>query len=379
MKALLTTVLAALCLAAGAQTKVYDGRQPRSLEPVDTFYAPHYWNDLYNSAAHEYAFRGTTKADFERWQPAARAKLKEILGITKIEKQLAGYRPKAVRVDSEDVGYAIRERWQLWTEPDVPLPFVLLRPKGVKGRVPLMITPHGHGWNTESYAGVYTSEKDSLETIETDKDIAVQAVRHGFLAIAPTTRGFGKTNSPQAIAAKERSMCRELLLHDLLVGRTPIGDRVWDISRIIDWALASLPVAADKIIVSGNSGGGTVTLFAGAIDTRIAFSLPSSYFNNFRDCIGTFRHCECNYIPGALDFGDVWDIAGLTAPRQFVALQGVLDKGFPIAGADESFAHLKKIYAAAGVPERCCLERCEAGHRYYKRQAWSHILKWLGL
>ena len=46
------------------------------------------------------------------------------------------------------------------------------------------------------------------------------------------------------------------LRHGLLAGRTPIGERVWDMSRLIDWALANLEVNPDKIAMTGNSGGG---------------------------------------------------------------------------------------------------------------------------
>ncbi len=130
-----------------------------------------------------------------------------------------------------------------------------------------MITPHGHGRNTEAYAGVYTDEEDRKHNEEGERDIAVQAVKQGYLAIAPTTRAFGETRSEEDLKKNANSSCSKQLLHDLLVGRTPIGERVWDVSRLIDWALKTLPVQESNIIVTGNSGGGTVSLFAAACDT----------------------------------------------------------------------------------------------------------------
>ncbi|OFX30990.1 MAG: hypothetical protein A2W90_15365 [Bacteroidetes bacterium GWF2_42_66] len=168
-----------------------------------------------------------------------------------------------------------------------------------------------------------------------------------------------------------------LLLHDLLAGRTPIGDRVWDISKLIDWALENLAVDETKIIVSGNSGGGTATLFAGACDTRIAASAPSSYFNTFSGSLGTFRHCDCNYVPGILDLGEMWDVAGLTAPRYFCAIHGIKDKSFPIDQTRIAFKNLQEIYKAAGVPENCELYEGSEGHRYYKQGAWNFIHKYI--
>ncbi len=164
-------------------------------------------------------------------------------------------------------------------------------------------------------------------------------------------------------------------MHDLLVGRTPIGDRVWDISKIIDWATRNLPVDTTRIAVTGNSGGGTVTLFAAACDTRITVSLPSSYFCTFAGSIGTIAHCDCNYIPGILELGEMGDIAGLIAPRAFCAIHGEKDPIFPIAETRKSFRHLQQIYAAAGVPGNCELYVGSGGHRYYKDGAWPFVKK----
>lgn len=347
----------------------------RNLAYVDSFSTTVYFDDLYSDAEMKYAFTGTTPKEFDIWQREFRNKLKEKLGISKLEKQLSSFKIKAQKVDSEDIGFAIRERWVLWTEPTVPLPFILLLPKDVSGKVPLMITPHGHGKNTESYAGVYHSEQERIDGEVGERNVAIQAVQNGFIAIAPTARGFGMTRTSEDKVKDVTSSCRIQLLHDLLVGRTPIGDRVWDISKLIDWALSELPVDESTIIVSGNSGGGTTTLFAGACDTRISISIPSSYFCTFTGSIGTIHHCDCNYIPGILEYGEMSDIAGLTAPRFFCALNGKDDNIFPLAEAQKAFVNLKKIYTAAGVPNNCELYVGNAGHRYYKEGAWNFINK----
>ncbi len=340
---------------------------------ADSFSLRVYCKDLYEHADMKHAFVGKTQADFEEWQEEFRDALKDRLGISRLENRLDSYRVKAERVDSEDVGYAVRERWRVWTEPGVPLPVVLLLPKDRDGELPLMITPHGHDRHPGLYAGIYWSEKERMETEQNEKDVAVQAVKNGFIAIAPTARGFGDTRTPED---KEKGLpysCRTLAVQGLLAGRTLIGDRVWDISKLIDWALETLPVDASRIVVSGNSGGGTATLFAGACDTRIAISVPSSYFCTFAGSIGAMYHCECNYVPGILDDGEMADVAGLTAPRFFCALNGRYDPMFPFAEAQKAFGHLKEIYEAAGVPGHCELYAGEGGHRYYKEGAWRFI------
>lgn len=376
MKLLAICLMASLTIGCcGTRYGQQDLSQGRCTDYAESFDSDSYWPEQYACAKMSYSFTGSTHRDFRKWQKVARPELKRILGVSKIEQQLRGYKPKAQLLESEDVGFAIRERWELWTEPDVPLPLVLLRPKDMKeGEVrPLMITPHGHGKNTEVYAGVYTSVADSLDAVVGERNVAVQAVEHGFIAIAPTTRAFGKTRTNHGKEIDEKSSCHIQLLHDLLVGRTPIGDRVWDMSRIIDWALETQPVDSRNIIMSGNSGGGTITLFAGACEPRITISVPGSAFSTFQGSIGVKGHCECNYVPGLLEFGETWDVAGLTAPRAFCAVHGVKDTGFPIVESRKAIANAKKIYEAAGVPENCELYEGSEGHRYYKAGVWDFI------
>ena len=149
-----------------------------------------------------------------------------------MERDLAGFTPDAELLGSVDMGSYVRESWRIHTEPTVPLPFYLLRPKSAPPSPPLVLTPHGHG-HPHVYVGLFDSPEEEAQIREGERDIAVQAVEQGYLVIAPTTRAFGETRSP-AEKKKGVSSCRLQLMHDLLLGRTPIGDRVWDMSRLID-------------------------------------------------------------------------------------------------------------------------------------------------
>lgn len=332
---------------------------------------------MYAGSPMKYGVDKIEDMGFATWQTSFRAELKHKLGIDVIESQLDCYKPVAVKRSSEDVGYAIREKWAIKTEPDVDIPFVLLIPKDMKGPVPLMITPHGHSKNTEVSAGIYYNEHDRESGEDGERNVALQAVQHGFIAIAPTARGFGETRSPKDLKDDKTSSCDDLYLRDALVGRTPVGDRVWDIMKLIDWALENLPVDGRNIIVSGNSGGGTATVYAGAVDTRISMSLPASAYCGYEESIGHIKHCACNYVPGIMELCDMGELAGLTAPRAFCAIHGSGDPIFPIAGTRRVFEVTKKIYGMAGVPDKCGLYVGNGGHRYYKDGAWEFILSHL--
>ncbi|WP_423126709.1 alpha/beta hydrolase family protein [Gaoshiqia sp. Z1-71] len=376
-KGLLKTGLTIILSLFLIQCRVENTSGPKTFSPdeVEGYDAPVHFSNMYDHAEMKYEFRASSAADFEKWQKAFRPELKKLLGLNVLETQLAVYEPKAEMLSSEDLGFAIRERWQIWTEPTVPLTFILLRPKKVEGTRGVVIAPHGHSKNTELYAGLYNSEEERVSGEEGERNVAVQAVQEGYFAIAPTTRGFGETRSPEDKENDARSSCRTLLLHDILVGRTPIGDRVWDVSKLIDWAFVNLPVDQQKVVVTGNSGGGTVSLFAAACDTRITVAVPASYFCTFTGSIGSLHHCECNYVPGIMQLGEMADVAGLIAPRPFCAVQGKLDKIFPIEESRKAFAHLQQIYAAAGAPGNCELYEGSEGHRYYKDGVWPFVKK----
>jgi dipeptidyl aminopeptidase/acylaminoacyl peptidase len=156
----------------------------------------------------------------------------------------------------------------------------------------------------------------------------------------------------------------------LLLGRTMIGERVWDVSRAID-ALNCFPdVDTSRTGCMGNSGGGTITYFAACLEPRISIAMPSCYVCTFRDSIGRIDHCEDNYIPRALRYFEMGDLACLIAPRPLVVVAGRDDPIFPIAGVEEAFDTIRQIYAAAGAPDHCRLVIGDGGHRFYAAQAW---------
>jgi dienelactone hydrolase len=334
----------------------------------------HYQNLIAETTA-EFHFRGRTPEDIRAWQTAFRPRLSQALGLDVMAEALANHQPHADCDKIEEFEDHTRECWRLWVEPTVPLPFYLLRPKGQRGPLPLVLTPHGHN-HPHIYVGIYTSEAEHTSMTEGERDIAVQAVREGYLVIAPTARAFGETRTAKDAADGKVHSCRSELMADLLVGRTPIGVRVWDIARLIDWALAHEAIDASRIAITGNSGGGTLSVWAPACDERITVAMPASYFCTFQGSIGSIYHCDCNYVPGILRLGEMYDIAGLIAPRPFLAIAGKLDDIFPVQHVKFAFEQLRQIYKAAGVPERCELYLGEGGHRYYKARAWPFVREW---
>ena len=334
--------------------------------------AKRHYESLFDAAAGTHAFAAQTNEELQDWQQRFRPELRRLLGLGELERQLAGYQPQAALISSTALDSYVREEWQLQVEPTLALPFYLLRPLPVSGPRPLILIPHGHN-HPRLYVGLHDDEKEHQQILDGDRDIAVQAVKEGYLTIAPTTRGFGATRTEEDINNDRLSSCRTQLMHGLLVGRTPVGERVWDMSRLLDWALSNLDVDACRIAITGNSGGGTVSLFAAACETRIKVALPGSYFNTFAGSIGSLFHCDCNYVPGILQLGEMYDVAGLIAPRPFCAIAGAKDPIFPITHTRFAYARLRRVYEVAGNPDDCRLYVGDGGHRYYKDGAWPFV------
>ncbi len=367
--------LAAACLVGrfGPQGGRAAETAPASLKQLNPVYDEQLHTDrLFRDTPRRYAFRARTLEELQSWQQAFRERLLESLGLAILERETR-FEGRAERTElvRED-GYT-REKWYLWTEPDVPLLIWVLVPDRPAARpCPLVLTPHGHNV-PELYLGLAADAKDKASISEGDRDITVQAVREGYIAVLPTARGFGETTRPEDRKTGRVSSCRKALMHAMLFGRTMIGCRVWDIERILDWVLDRYDVDRNRIAITGNSGGGTTSLFAAACDERIRVAVPSCYFCTFQASIGSIYHCECNYVPGLLREGEMYDVAGLIAPRPFCAIAGRQDAIFPIKAVEEAFARLQEVYRVAGAEDRCELYVGDGGHRYYRAGAWPFI------
>jgi hypothetical protein len=79
-------------------------------------------------------------------------------------------------------------------------------------------------------------------------------------------------------------------------------------------------------------------------------------------------------IPGILEFGEFWDVAGLIAPRHLLIVNGRYDvPRHPPEVVDRATARVAAIFAAAGVPDHFRHQYGEEGHRFYKDIMWSFV------
>ena len=123
----------------------------------------------------------------------------------------------------------------------------------------------------------------------------------------------------------------------------------------------------------GISGGGTVSLFSAALDERIKVGVVSGYFNTFRDSIVSLSHCIDNYVPGILNYFEMYDLAGLVAPRGLFVESGVRDPIFPIHGSKLAFKKAQEIYSVFGKPGSVAQEIFDDEHVFYGKGAFEFL------
>lgn len=321
-------------------------------------------------ASREYGYEGQTGAALTAWQNTLRQELSRVLGIPTVRAAGPCDLDPEHRGTTERDGYE-HQQWHIRTEPGVHVPFSLLVPDDEEPPYPVVLTIHGHCEKGKELT-VGEIDDDRAEITEERRDFARQAVKRGYAALAPDMRAFGELAGPNLEAEGYRS-CTRLQKTAQLFGRTLAGERTWDVLCLADFIEREPTLETNRIAITGHSGGAAVSLFATALDDRLAPVVLNAYFCTFEDSIVAIDHCECNYVPGILRLGEMWDIAGAIAPRPLAVVTGDDDPIFPVEGTRRAFTQLQEIYRNAGAKDACELSVGSGAHRYYPDHVWPVI------
>ncbi len=243
-------------------------------------------------------------------------------------------------------------------------------PKHARPPYRFMICLQGHSSGMHNSIGLRENERGAL-AVEGDRDYALGCMRRGIAALCLEQRSFGERRERLQERRSFHNDCHDAAMRALMLGRTLLGERVYDVDRALDYLASRGDVDMGAIGVMGNSGGGTVAIYAAALLDRIAFAMPSCALCTFADSLLTVHHCADNYVPGLYLDADLSDILGLFAPRPAVIVAGRDDRIFPLRGVRRAFRQLRAIYAAAGAEDRLRLVIGDGGHRFYADRAWS--------
>ncbi len=251
---------------------------------------------------------------------------------------------------------------------------LLFRPKGRAGRLPGVLSPHGHEGRLWDYTerGVRRMIVEGQERFEKSGRFPQLArcaalARMGCVAFIwdmlgyadnvqiPTTVAHRFSKQRPGLDTPERwgffSTQAELRMQSIL------GVQAWNALRALDFLIGLPDVDPTRIGVTGSSGGGTQTLLLGALDPRPAVAFPQGMVSTSMQ-----GGCTCENACGLrIGTGNV-ELSALFAPKP----QGMtaandwtkemMTKGFP---------ELERLYAMLGAKDRVtCRSQVHFPHNY---------------
>lgn len=303
------------------------------------------------------------------WQRRLRRKLRQLIGDFPKQRPPLNIRSLWHRT----IPLGSIEKITFTSEAFCDVPAYVCLPKDVPPPYTYMICLQGHSTGMHNSIAVNQNNESQPIIVEGDRDFALGCMQRGIAALCIEQRSLGERCEQKQVQVSSHG-CHDATMQALMLGRTLIGERVYDVDRAIDYLALRGDADMSKIGVMGNSGGGTISLFSAALLPRIAFAMPSCYFCTFQDSIMSLYHCADNYIPGLLKYAEMSDIMGLFAPKPLVIVAGQEDDIFPIDGTRRAFGELQQIYDAFSARDRCHLVVGTGGHRFYAEDAWPVML-----
>src|SRR5712692_6657314 len=252
------------------------------------------------------------------------------------------------RIENKD--YSI-EKVLLQTLPGYYLGGNLYRPLGRTGQLPAVLTPHGH-WN---YGRL---EHQPLCSIPAR---AINLARQGYIVFSYDMVGYNDTvQTPHAFGN-----AREQLW---LFG--PLGLQLWNSIRSVDFLLSLPEVDARRIAMTRESGGGTQTFLATAVDERIHYSAPVNMISAIMQ-----GGSPCENAPGLRLGTSNLEIGALMAPRPMlmIAATGDWTRNTP----KEEYPALRSIYELYDKAAELEMIQIDAPHNY-NQQSREAMYRFLG-
>jgi dienelactone hydrolase len=259
-------------------------------------------------------------------------------------------------------GYRI-EKLLFESRPDIWVTASAYVPDPVQGKVPAVLAVHGH-WPLAR------------------RDPVVQArclglVKLGFFVLAVDAFGAGERYTKPAPGTYHGALYGSTLWP---AGQTLLGLQVYDNRRAVDYLLTRPEVDGDRLGITGASGGGNQTMYAGALDERFRAVVPVCSVGNYQ----AYLHaacCVCEVLPGALRFAEEGDVLGLVAPRALLVINATQDGfQFSVGEARKSLDRARPLFHLYGADEHLRQTVFESPHAYNQamREAmYGWMTRWL--
>ncbi|MEW6303083.1 MAG: acetylxylan esterase [Verrucomicrobiota bacterium] len=199
------------------------------------------------------------------------------------------------------------------------------------GKLPAVLGVHGH-WRGAKQDPVVQAR-------------CIGLAKHGFFVLMVDAFGAGERGTGKALGEYHGEMTAATLFP---TGLALSGLQVYENMRAVDYLQSRPEVDAARIGITGASGGGNQTMYAGAWDDRFAAAVPVCSVGNYQAYLGA-ACCLCEVVPGALRFTEEWRVLALTAPRGLMVINATQDAfQFSVGEARKSLVQADKVYQLFG-------------------------------
>ncbi len=149
-------------------------------------------------------------------------------------------------------------------------------------------------------------------------------------------------------------------------GYTPAGTEVWNAMRALDYLQTRPDVDAERMGVTGLSGGGVISWCLGAADERVKVVVPVCQSGSIEQVVAdrsTDGHCDCAFWINYYRW--CWpDLGSLIAPRAMLIASGSEDILWRPYGYRDVAERIRHQYAALDVADRFDLVEDMTPHGY---------------
>lgn len=355
----LGTVAPARLAAAAAAPKAAAAAPPADLVPLNRF--PRMMQDYFGRRMVEREQAAEAHLSAIRSREAAEAHVRDVTAKVRAcfgpLPPKTPLNPRVTRVLERDA-YTI-ENVIFESRPNFPVTGNLYLPKHRRGRTPAVVGVCGHSLNGKAGA--------------TYQSFAQGLARLGYIVLIIDPIGQGERF--QYVDAELKPVQFGNVREHLYVGNPQflVGEffgtwQAWDAIRALDYLLTRPEVDGERIMVTGNSGGGTITSWCCALEPRFLAAAPSCFINTFRRMFESEQPADTEQCPpGALARGlDHAELLLPYLPRHLILLGQEKDL-FDARGLEQSYARLKHLYTLLGVPERVNLFIGPDYHGYFQK------------
>ena len=274
----------------------------------------------------------TPPGDLTTWQ-AQRALLRQQLELAwgGFPKEHAPLEPRILET-LERPAYRI-EKIVFQTLPGLTMTANAWVPK-VPGRLPAVLCVHGH-WAGAKQDPHVQARCAGLATL-------------GFFVLAVDACGAGERATGRKLGEYHGEMTAATLFP---TGRPLSGLQVYENGRAVDYLISRPEVDPQRIGITGASGGGNQSMYAGAWDERFKAVVPVCSVGTYQSYLGA-ACCMCEVVPGALAVTEEARILALTAPRALMIVSATKDAfQFSVGEAAKSIAAARSVFALHDRPE----------------------------